>query len=221
MPKVLFTDYERTAPLWMGTPQHQPKVLLPGGGFVDPSEFDYEDAVLVTVGAAGAAADATTVPVTFSHPTPGVSLKDDVKLPVGTVLDFGGDKFATLTAEADPNSDSSITVRALVTALVEDDAATYEGGELNRKFIQSGLLLGRTYTERGNNVGYGPASVASGSVDDQIFLLAAPITDALEETYAELYMHGNVVYEEALPGWATLSDDHKAKIRELYQCISG
>lgn len=215
MPKVLHTGYERSAPLWMGTPQHQPKVLLPGGGFVDPAAFAFEDAVLVTVGSGGAASDATTVPVSFSHPTPGMSLKDDVMLPVGTVLDFGGDKYATLTAAADPNADNSVTVRALVTALVENDAATYAGGELNRKFIQDGLLVGRTYAERGAGTGYGPADVAS---DEQIFLLAAGITDALEEAYCELYMHGNVVYENQLPGWSNLTVAEQAKIRELYTC---
>lgn len=216
MPKVLHTGYERTAPLWMGTPQHQPKVLLPGGGYVNPAGFAYEDAVVVTVGAAGAAIDATTVPVAFSHPTPGMSLRDDLILPVGTVLDFGGDKFATLTAAANPNTASSITVRALVTALVEDDAATYAGGSLSRKFIASGTLLGRTYAERDAGTGYGPATVAS---DDQIYLLAAPITDALEEPYCDLYMHGNVVYENQLPGWSSLGATTKAKIRELYTCV--
>jgi hypothetical protein len=201
----------------MGTPQHQPKVLLPGGGFVNPADFAYEDAVLVTVGSAGAAGDATSVPVSFSHPTPGMSLKDDVVLPIGTVLDFGGDKYATLTAAADPNADSDITVRALVTALVENDVATFAGGELNRKFVQSGMLVGRTYAERTAGTGYGPADVDT--PDDQIFLLAAPITDALEEPYCDLYMHGNVVYENQLPGWSSLGATAQAKIRELYTCV--
>jgi len=214
-PGLKQNPYMRSSPPWIGTPQVSPKVLLPGGGFVAPSAFSYEDAVLFTVGAAGASTDATSVPGAFTHPD-GLDIPSDLKLPVGTVLDFGGDKYATLTAEATPAEDASISVRALVTALAENDAAAYAGGRLKRTYIESGTLLGRTYTERAAGTGYGPADPDS---DEQMFLLAFSIQDASEDDTAELYMHGNVVYEDFLPNWDSLGATVQAKIRELYVCI--
>jgi hypothetical protein len=216
-PGIAWTDYSRTPPPWMGTPMTQDKVLLPGGAFVEPTAFEFEDTVVVTVGAAGAAIDAIEIPVSFSHPIPGMAIPPDVVLPSGTVLDFGGDKYATLTTEVTPTVDTTLTVRALVTALVENDVATYAGGRLNRRQIPDGLLLGRTYAEREAGVGFGPADLTI--PDEQLFLLAFPITDATEDNFAELYLHGNTVYEEQLPGWNTLDAATQAKIRELYVCI--
>ena len=79
--------------------------------------FGSKSDVTATVGVAGAAQGATSVPVAaLSGP-----------IPSGTVLDFGGAKFARLTANAAAGA-TSLTVTALVTALVSGDAATYQGG---------------------------------------------------------------------------------------------
>jgi hypothetical protein len=73
--------------------------------------------VVATVGVAGAAQGATSVPVAaLTGP-----------IPSGTILDFGGAKFAVLTANAATGA-TALTVRALPTALVSADAATFRGG---------------------------------------------------------------------------------------------
>jgi hypothetical protein len=218
-PKVFTkTPPEYTTPPWLGTPMTAGRVLIPGGGFLHADDFYYTDTVVFTVGAAGASADATTVPGAFSHPTPGMSIDPDLVLPVGTVLDFGGDKFATLTAAATPADDTSITVRELVTALVEDDAATYMGGASGRKYVPDGLLLGRTFAERASNQGYGPADLSG---DEQFALLAFPISNAVDDNFCELVIPnaGVTIYENKLPDWSNWAANAQSKVRELYNAI--
>lgn len=179
--------------------------LIPGGARLDASQFTAIDAVVVTVGAAGAAQNATSVPVAaLSGPVPS-----------GTVLYFGGAKVAQTTAAAAAGA-TSVTVAALPTALVQNDVATYAG--MGLKTIKAGTLIGRTFTERGNSVGFGPAVVAS---DDEIYLLAFDVADAAKNPDCELYRPGRLVKENYLPNWANLGSTVQAKIRALYQCITG
>lgn len=208
-PRAGSTDFIRTSPVWAGTPQHQPKVLLPGGGHLNADEFIGSDAIKITVGAAGAAIGATTVPV-----DPPLTSA----VPNGTLLDFTGPgKFAKLTAAADKGA-TSLTVEALPSALAAGDMAYYSTS--NRKFVQSGMLVGRTWTERDAAIGYGPAQVTT---DNEIHLLYFDVVDARTDNEAELYMAraGNVVYENLLPGWADMPPEIKNFIRTAYVCISG
>lgn len=90
---------------------------------------------------------------------------------------------------------------------------------VGRHPVDSGILIGRTYAERDAGIGYRPATAANLAALEQFFLLAFPLPDVVESNYAELYMHGNVVYEDKLPGFADLDATLKAKIRDLYACI--
>jgi hypothetical protein len=69
--------------------------------------------VSVVVGVAGAAQNATSVPVAAMP----------VALPIGFVLDFGAEKFARLSAQAS-EGDVALTTDPIPTALVHNDAAT-------------------------------------------------------------------------------------------------
>ncbi len=204
MAKITFGEESLTPPAWAGDYFNR-EHLVPGGAKVDASAFNAPDAVVVTVGAAGAAVDATSVPVAaLSGP-----------IPAGTTLDFGGDKFATLTAAAAAGAET-LTVRALVTALVEDDTATYAGaGAL--KNIPSGTPIGRTFAERANGDAFGPADDS----DDEIYLVAFDVTDADNNADVELYRHGSIVKENYLPGFASMDSDLLAEIRALYQTTRG
>lgn len=208
-PRIRFSDFERTSPVWAGTPQHQPKVLLPGGGHLNPDEFVAgSDAVMVTVSVAGSAGQ-STVPVAALQRA----------IPNNTILDFAGvGKFAKLTAAAAAGA-TILTVEPLPQALVVGDKAYYSKSD--RKFVQSGTLVGRTYQERDAGLGYGPADVAT--PDDEIFLLYFDVTDCHIDNEAELYMSSgsNVVYENLLPGWSTMPATTKVWIRKNYTCISG
>ena len=98
----------------------------------DVLDFGELDPVIVTVGAAGALATATSIPVAaLSGP-----------IPSGTVLDFGTNKFARLTADA-VATDTALTVAALPTALVSTNTATYKGGELVA-FLDAAAAAGDT-----------------------------------------------------------------------------
>lgn len=203
MAKIQHNANQLTAPRWAGDFM-SPERLVPGGARLDAAQFHGNDAVLVDVGAAGAAANDTTVPVNaLSGP-----------IPSGTILDFGAKKFAVLSAAAIAGA-TSITVRAIPTALVDADTAWYEGTELNT--VVSGTLVGRTIAERDANTGYGPAADA----DDEFYLVAFEVMDVSNNPDVDLYRHGGVVYENFLPVFSTLSSTLKGKIRSLYESSIG
>jgi hypothetical protein len=88
--------------------------------------------VSVVVGVAGAAADATSVPVAALS----------AAIPSGTVLSFGGQKFARLTAIAALGA-TALTVAALPKALVSGDTATYAGTVgSGPKVLKAGTVVG-------------------------------------------------------------------------------
>lgn len=199
MAKVTVNANQLSSPAWAGDDLGGEN-LMPGGAKIVASQFNAPDAVVVVVGAAGALANATSVPVdALAGP-----------IPSGTLLDFGAKKFARLSSAAAAGA-TSLAVDAIPTALVDDDTATYPGTQ--KKNIPAGTLLGRTYTERDANTGFGPAADA----DEEFYLLAFDIEDAELGNDAELYRHGRLVFENYLPVFSTLSSTLKAKIRALYE----
>lgn len=99
-----------------------------------PESFRQGEAAVVTVGSGGASSSDTSVPVSV------VFKNGHTVIPVGAVLDFGGGKFARLSAPY--TSGVTITVDALPTALVENDAATwFENGDAGKKIIRGGTVV--------------------------------------------------------------------------------
>lgn len=206
MARITSGNYATTlGPAWAGDYGNREHVV-PGGARVNPAAFLIPDAVIVTVGAAGAAGGATSVPVDALSGA----------IPSGTVLSFGTNKFARLTANAAAGA-TSLTVAAIPTALVDNDTATYAGAGVLKKFIPSGTVVGRTIAERDALTGYGPAADA----DDEIFLLLYDVTDADLNADCELYRHGGIVKENFLPVFSALSTALKAALRSKYQCTIG
>lgn len=177
--------------------------LLPGGARLDPTQFIAPDAAVVTVGVAGAAGAATSVPVAaLANP-----------IPTGTVLSFGTNKFARLTSAAAAGA-TSLTVAAIPTALVSGDTATYAG--VAKRSIASGTVLGRTYSERDAGTAFGPAADS----DDEVYIVAFPIDDALLNPDVDFVRPGGMVIKEnLLPG--TLSATVLGKLRAAYVCVRG
>ena len=199
-----YTPMESTKPVWAGDYLSR-LTVMPVPVKLDAAQFKAVDAVVVVVGAAGAAANAVSIPVdALSGP-----------IPSGTLLHFGAKKFAQLTADAAEDA-VTLTVAAIPTALVDDDTATYAG--TGKKSLPSGTLIGRTYAERDAGTPWGPAVVAS---DDEIYLTTRDIGDLTKDDTNEIYRHGKVVKENYLPGWADLPTATKTKIRALYACIGG
>lgn len=206
MPRTLIHINSPTLgqPRWAGDYRDRDH-LIPGGAKIDASQFRFASAVVVVVGAAGAAANAVAVPVdALLGP-----------IPDNTLLDFGGKKFARLSAAAAAGA-VSLDVDALATALVDNDTAVYNGLD-PQKVIPSGTIIGRTIAERDAGTGFGPAADA----DDEIYIAAFDITDADEVDDVELYRPNSVVYENFLPGWASASVAVKAAVRDKYVCSIG
>ena len=214
MAQMSYSTSSFAMPAWAAE-ELTPEQLMPGGAKLVASAFPYLDAVLIDVGAAGALADATSVPVTITRLNP-ISTKADPVIPVGATLDFGAKKLAVLTTAANLAA-TAIAVRAIPTALVDADVATYHG-DVMRKPVSSGILVGRTFTERGNLVGFGVADTTT--PDDELFLTAFAVDDALINPDVTLVKHGTLIYEDKLPGWAGLSTGAKTAIRSRYRCIA-
>lgn len=193
---------EGTPPDWMGDYGSR-DYILPAPAKVDPSQFLATDGVIVVVSGA-AAVDAVSVPVNALAKA----------LANGTLLDFGGKKFARLTAAAAAGA-TSLTVSALATALAANDTATYRG--VGKKSIPSGTAIGRTIAERDAGTNYGPAV----DTDDEIYLTTRDIYDADSDNDVELYRHMGTVKENFLPGIGSMTSNLKTKLRSLYHCVKG
>lgn len=187
---------------WRGdyTDRHS---LIPGGARLDAASFPTEGSVTATVGAAGAAQGATSIPVAaLTGP-----------IPSGTILRFSADEYARLSAAAAAGA-TTLTVEALVNALESGDAATYVG--TGKRFVESGVLIGRTRAERDAGAAFGPWTTG----DEEEYLLAFDVHDADLEPEAELYRHGALVKENLLPA-ATRVAGPLARVRALYECQIG
>lgn len=85
------------------------------------------------------------------------------------------------------------------------------------KFVPSGTAVGRTFAERAAGTGFGPAADA----DDEVYLTAYDVKDAVTNPDVTLYRHGGLVKENYLPGIGSMSAAVLAKIRAAYETIRG
>lgn len=142
------------------------------------------DPVVVGVGSAGAAIDAVAVPVDALSGA----------IPSGTTLDFGGKKFARLTAAAAKGA-TSLTVAALATALVDADTATYPGvAGSGDRVLPAGTVIGTL-------LGSGKASprVASTNPATGILETEARENDPVAAKSGYGVIKGGMLYENLLP----------------------
>lgn len=197
-----FSPIESTPPLWVGDYlSHDTVMRVPVK--LDVAQFNAVDAVKV-IASANAAQNATSVAVAALSGA----------IPNGTVLDFGGAKFARLTAAAAAAA-TVLTVAALPTAIAQNDTATFRG--IGKKSIPSGTFIGRTIAERDAGTAWGPVDIG----DDEQYLTTRDVADAARDNTTEIYRHNKTVKENYLPGWATLAANLKARVRALYACIGG
>lgn len=184
--------------------------IIRGGAMLDLTQFLWTDGATLTVAAAGAAVDDTAIPLKPPYPLQ--------KIPNGTVIDFGGKKFARLTAEAAIGA-TNLTVAALPTALIENDSATYKGVS-GRYLIPGGTLLGRTYAERDAGTAFGPADTAN---DEEFYLSIYDVIadqdseDDMTQAIVDLLSRDTQIAANRLPNWTTATAAYKAKVSELYQ----
>ncbi|MET0754052.1 MAG: hypothetical protein ABWZ66_11790 [Pyrinomonadaceae bacterium] len=202
-------EYTRssTAPRWAGD-FIGADTILPIPAKIDPATIDAEGSVKVIVSAAGAAQNATSIPVT------GNLLSGAI--PAGAVLRFSSDEFATVNAGGGVAGGASVPVEALVNALESGDTAIYPGTS-GRKYVPSGTVFGRTFAERDANAPWGLAA----DTDDEVYIGIREIYDANKQTDMEFYRPGKVVKENYLPGFSALSAAIKAKIRTTYVTTKG
>lgn len=138
--------------------------------------------VSVVVGAAGAAAAATSVPVAALT----------AAIPSGTVLNFGTNKFATLSAPAAAGA-TTLTTLAIPTALVSGDTATYRSG-VGTLVIKAGTVMAELTT--GKII---PRAV-SGAVTATCILATDAEQNNLNASLSGYgVILGGVIYENNLP----------------------
>jgi len=185
--------------------------LLPGGIKLDATTFPGVDAIAATT--TGAAQGATAVPVAALAGA----------IPSGTVLDFGGAKFARLTANAAAGA-TSLTVAALPTALVNGDVARYLASGLKKRVAagtpvfatQAAFEAAGTNGLRWKNAGNGVAVGAT----DYVMILAFDVQDLDDSTDADALRRGTLIRVNHMY-WETLSTSVKDRIRAIYEVTVG
>jgi hypothetical protein len=223
-----FFGNTRNPPRWLADfGSRSPGPLLPWPAKIDASQFTDMSGVPVVVTAI-AAIGATTVAVAAltpgDFPNTNVLTGGSILIPAGTVLDFGGGKFARLTVSA-KYGDTALTVSALPTALAVNDTARYNSLGPQSKFIRSGILVGRTLAERDAGTPYGAPDVAT--PDDELFLIAFDVPNTYLDNDIVLVKQQSNVKENYLPNYDTVlapagvASATLLKIRTLYRCIKG
>lgn len=206
MAKVEFSYTGYQQPDWAAEPLTADK-LVPGGAKVTASAFARMDAVTVTL-AAGAVTAGSNKTLTFTAGLTGA-------IPSGAILDFGAGEFVTFPTGAAKGA-TSVTNATVAADLEGGESATYPGTSPIRK-LESGTLVGRTFTERDAGTAYGVADTTT--PDDQLFLVAFENTDLENNNEVTLVRHQTLIYEDKLPGWSSLTTGTKTAIRARYQCI--
>lgn len=185
----------------------QSEDILPGGGILDITQFTAVDAQKVVVGVAGAAQGATSVPLVSA------TVND---IPDGTVMKVAGSITKFIITNGDtPVGSTSLTVQALVTALVSLDTATYPGAGIDRVHCRGGRFVGRTYAQRDANAKFHPWIYGT---DEEVYINAYDVNDlAREATFAPVLPSRDlVIYENWLPDWPNLVSGAKTLIRGLW-----
>ncbi|MBW3635371.1 MAG: hypothetical protein KY445_02750 [Armatimonadetes bacterium] len=194
-----------TAPMWLADFGDREKLHL-APIKLDNTAFAGMFGTFAIVGAI-AALDATTITVAaLSNP-----------IPVGTVLDFGGKKFARLTAAA-PKGATTLAVSPLATALAVGDVATYKGAGVVS--VPSSTYVGRTAAEATAKAPYGPVAVG----DTDRLLVHSIVWDVNVDSSATAVRRLVAqVKENFLVDWPRISADATllGYLRADYQCIKG
>jgi len=204
--RMTFTGNIRSNPEWAGDFGGREHIAaFPAK--IDPAQFTDGAGVNVTLvdgGTNSYAANALilkcaalTLPINDAS-TIITSTQGLVLIPAGTVLDFGGLKFARLTADA-KLGDVYLSVAAIPTAVVAGDTTVFS--KFGTEFIASGTLVGRTFAERDAGTSFGPAA----TTDDEIYLTYFDVPNAKVSDDVELYRHYSLVKENYLPSYTTLS----------------
>lgn len=179
---------------------------------------------------ANTAAAATAIPVTalapmFNSPVPLIAM-GRILIPQGALLDFGGGKFARVTADAH-QGDTSIAVSALPTALVANDMTYWKWDY--RIYIKSGVLLGRTLAQRDANNTTSQFHIADVVNDQEFGILMFDKFDIWDNNDIELLAPGKMtaIYENWLPNYSTFlrpggtDNTTMTFLRSQYRCIVG
>ena len=215
-----FVGNLRSAPMWMKDFSGRDQ-LMPFGIKLDPAQFTDQSGAPVTVAAGGAAQGATSIPITALNYASSVIAntviiaQGNVLIPAGTVLSFGGAKFARTTADAVYGA-TTLTVAALPTALVAGDTTTYT--QYGGKFVPSGTLVGRTFAEQTAATPFGPADTAT--PDDEIYLTAFDVVNLQVSNDATVYRPTGRVAINYLPGFANFGANDLTQLRRIYQCFT-
>lgn len=176
-------------------------VAIPAGTILDFGQHTTGDISMLAKVTADAAAGATTLTVEeLAH-----------EIENSSVAAFGGGSsmFAQVTAAAAAGA-TSLTVEALAGPIADNATATYTVAVTT---VAAGTLVGRTYAERAAGTDFGPVDDS----DDEVYLTAWDVTDLTINNDVELIRHETLIYEDLIPGWASLGATKQGLVRAAYQ----
>lgn len=89
-----------------------------------------------------------------------------------------------------------------------------------KRYVQSGTLVGRTWTQMEGKEGFSPFDpVIHTEGESQVYLVAYDVEDAAEDAHCSLYRHNCQVRVQSLPNWDTLPLEDKDRIRQEYEIV--
>jgi hypothetical protein len=195
--KNIFYGNIKSPPVWAGDFGGREHVM-PFPAKIDASQFTDGAGITVTLsaGATGSATSLTvtalTLPLTPVNTLIGTS-QGLVLIPSGTVLDFGGQKFARLHCRRQARRHHAYCRRPGHRPLLRPTPPPTPSTAPSTS--PPALSSGRTYAERDASTAFGAAAVT----DDEIYLSLFDVTDAKNNDDVELYRHGSLVKENYLP----------------------
>lgn len=185
-----WNKYNNSMPGWVA--DHN-SITRDGGGQIDwsrvPASFRAGKKYTITATAqANAAATSITVAAL------------PIDLPVGTILQFGPDEFAQLTAPAAKGA-TSLAVAALAAQIENNDTATYLVSESGKKVIPSGTIMAALAS--GKLI---PRSAVTGSETATCLLASNAVEDGEHNALTGFgRILGGVVFENLLPDFGHAS----------------
>lgn len=140
------------------------------------------------------------------------------------------------TAKAFYDNDVQMTTPNWLGTSITNDGTTLPGGIRldpaafaaeadGKKRIYSGQIVGRTYAERDAGTAFGPVTEVTGTItDEEIYINLYDQVIGLgmgEDTQVAVLIpdKSNVVYENFLPNWNTLTAAQKAWVRNNHTTI--
>ncbi|NMG11135.1 hypothetical protein [Brasilonema sp. UFV-L1] len=189
---------------WVGESLNY-NTLMPHGALINPIGIEAIDKATLEVKTAIAANDKK------------IELKNKINngagIPSGMTLTFGAT--SVITSRWASSDATTLEIFPSPGVIAADTSYNYPG--YGARPLYSGWAVGRTFAERDAGT---PFTLAA-DTDDEIYLIAFDVPDALRNQEIVLVRHQTRVKENRLPKFSTYSSGLQTKLRAAYQMYIG